>query len=186
MAQGDFNSFVTFMSAEVDHKNKRKAQLGNKTRNISALNQNGGSRGNGNGKSKNRNQANSQNLGPMLSAMVDGKKVEGKIYPKKEFSNLTRAQRDKVIELYRKRKNSSGSNISTTDLNSLSSRISSAVIAGVRQASMSNLEEESITIDPGSVQVPNNTSNSGSSTNSGAVGDYMSKRRRGNNGSRTE
>ena len=40
----------------------------------------------------------------MLSAYVNGKKVEARIYPKREFASFTNAQRAKIIELYNKRK----------------------------------------------------------------------------------
>lgn len=185
LAHGDFNAYVTFMSAEVDHRNKRRAQLGNRSRNISSLNRNDNrNRGNGRGRGRGHNRSNHNNLGPMLSATVDGKKIEGKIYPKKEFANLTKAQRDKVIELYRKRKDNTGQNASVSALSNLSSTISAAVVAGVRQASVTNLDDESITIEGGNDSNTIVTRSSNVSTGSGAIGDFMAKRRKSNNGSR--
>lgn len=173
MAQGDFNAFVTFLSAEVDSKNKRKQQLKSCDRNVHSVSssQSGGKRKTSKGRGGNRPA-----LGPMLSAVVDGKKVEGKIYPQNEFSALSKKQHAKVIELYCKRKEAGKSNNTVASVASLSDTISAAVVAGVRAAAVSNIDKESLTID-----VPTNDTQSASSNCSATaegVGDFIAKRRK--------
>ena len=86
----------------------------------------------------------------MLSAYVNGKKVEARIYPKREFASFTNAQRAKIIELYKRRKETSkqlqssqrsgissitnGTTASISSMESLANTISAAVIAGVKAA----------------------------------------------------
>ena len=180
MAQGDFNSFVTFLAAEVDSKNKRRHQLKTRERQVKSVASDNTNKG-GRGRGRNRQSSNTL-LGPMLSAVVDGKRVEGKIYPQAEFSALTKRQRGKVIELYRRRKEA-GKNSNTSAIGSLSDTISAAVVAGVRAATNTNLDDESLTIDLPNTQPTDAGSTSNTSrraASSGGVGEYMAKRRKGN------
>mgnify|MGYP003328932105 CR=1 FL=1 len=77
---------------------------------------------------------------------VNGKKVEARIYPKREFASFTNAQRAKIIELYKKRKETgkqlqssqhsgvssvtNGTTASMSSMKSLANSISTAVISG--------------------------------------------------------
>ena len=118
----------------------------------------------------------------MLSAVVDGKRVEGRIYPQAELSALTKCQRGKVIELYQQRKEA-GKSTNISAIGSLSDIISAAVVAGVRAATNTNLDDESLTIDLSSTQPTDAGSTSNTSHRAaslGGVGEYMKKRRKGN------
>ena len=184
MAQGDFHSFVTFLSAEVELKNERKQQLNTRVQNIRGVSTHGSSTRNVTNRRNNRsgnNRSNSTPLGPMLSATVDGKKVEGKIYPKNEFSNLTKAQRSKVIELYRKRKEAGRDQSSSiAKIDSMSDTISAAIIAGVTAASAANAGTEDVPRDLTSTDVDHDSHSqlTRASAQSGSVGEFMAKRRK--------
>ena len=115
------------MSAEVYHKNLRKQQLGNKKENnVSEVVQKG--------KQK-------KALGPALSKVVEGKKIEGRMYPREEYTKLSDAQKKAVIELkcerYNRAKKSSGSKPDDKTINAINnltddmSNIGEAIIAGV-------------------------------------------------------
>ena len=100
-----FQSFVTFMTAEVEHKSKRRNQL-NVSRGRYVLSVRGGRYGDrgrrGRGGRSGRDRGNPRQHGPPISSYVDGKTVEGRHYPSEEFQKLSRAQRTKVIELRKK------------------------------------------------------------------------------------
>ena len=187
LAQGDFHSFVTFLSAEVELKNERKQQLNTRVQNIRGVSHNSDNYNNRNNRNRKNNRSgnnkgNNASLGPMLSAFVDGKKVEGKIYPKNEFSNLTKNQRSKVIELYRKRKEAGkNSSNSISDVQSMTDTISAAVIAGVRAASSTNNDNDDLptTVSPGNnIDHETQSHTTRTSAQSGSIGEFMAKRRK--------
>ena len=85
----DFVNLVSFLAAEVDHRNIRKQQLKNtrdRDRNVSGLEKDKG-KGKGN---KNKN---------FLSKTVEGKVVYGKRYSRQEFKSLTTKQKQVVNQL---------------------------------------------------------------------------------------
>ena len=130
----DFQKFANFIAAEVDHKTLRKSQLHTaRQRNVSKFTKGNTHQGN-NGKGRanksgqrynsnrpnrgnhknnnhygpNRNNHTSDNRGPVLSAMVNGKRIEGKHYSASEYQKMDFEQRNKIGELTRKRKAQQG------------------------------------------------------------------------------
>ena len=65
LAQGDFQSYVTFLLTEVDAKNNRRVQLKSRERQIKAAS--GRGQGGLGGRGNHTNNEKSPSLGPMLS-----------------------------------------------------------------------------------------------------------------------
>ena len=188
----DFQKFANFIAAEVDHKTLRKGQLNTaKQRNVSKFtkgnnkgNTNKGQRYNNNRKPNNKNRNNqrkysrnyntSSNESSILHAMVNGKRVEGRSYPKDEYFKMDIEQRNKIAELNRKRKELQGNqnNDHTSTVASLVkftdtiTDIGDAIVAGVSHASSK----------------PGDLDNVRSTAEAGSVGDFIAaaKRRRTN------
>ena len=97
-----FDHLVSFLSAEVDQKMIRGQQVSTASnRRVSSANT---------GRSV-KPTANSDKL--MESYVVDGKRVNRKSYPKREFRSLTKPQREAVIRMHKDhRVNSQGRGVS--------------------------------------------------------------------------
>lgn len=199
LAQGDFHSYVNFLSTEVENRNNRKQQLKSKERTIRGVGRGGfrggGRAGRGRGRSNNHNNSN-QDLGPVLTAYVDGKQVESKKYTQSEFSNLTGRQRAKVIELNRKRRENARSNhanhpnLSSVNTDALSAALLPAIVAGVTQATRTNAGSDcptiASTIDSRNMSSHPQGNSAATMAASGSVGEFMSKRRKMNSNSQDQ
>ena len=181
----DFNHLVSFLSAEVDHKKVRSQQLqSSKDRRVAGLDHhsNGGKGGRGKGKGKGRN--NDKGNKDTESRFVDGKTVYAKQYHAKEFSSLSRAQRDAVISMNRARRKA-GNNSSPNN-----QQISSATIAHLRDDMMSMGEAiiagveratgEDISVVTTNTTPPTSTNDSASkrrTAEAGSIGDFFRQKR---------
>jgi hypothetical protein len=169
-----FDSLVSYLQAEVDHKNIRRAQLKRaKNRNVSGVNHNN----NGNKKKKKGNNQNNNNN--PSSELVDGKRVYGRHYPVDEFKALTKNQRAAIARLRKADKSKSSSKDNDQSISALRTEIrddltqmENRIIAGVSRAA----EEDDSIVEP----TPASTR---ASTDSGSVGGYIGSRRnrRGSN-----
>ena len=137
------------------------------------------------GKGKNGGNNNDKNKpkGPILSATVDGKKVESRSYPRHEWSKLTQAQRNKVKELNKQRRDNSGQNQNNT-ISSVSregirddmTTLANAIIAGVQRGS--GEQEDAISEINTSASTSNNDSTGKRSAPAGSVGNIFGKRKK--------
>ena len=189
LAAGDFQGYVSFMSAEVDIKSQRLKQLNSsRSRMISGLRggfRGGGARG-GYGRRNSgrdgrggRGDHNSTNLGPHLKATVDGKVVESKRYSYQEFQNFNANQRNKIIQLHKERKAKASSTYNTHDdtmsiksVGLITNSISEAIVAGVKQATQSNMSDT----------VSEVTQATKRKAESGSVGSFIKQRRNNTSG----
>ena len=180
-----FNTLTTFLTAEVEHKVLRKVQLkSSNNRHVSSVNK--GNKYN-HGKNGRRGSSNKNNNIP--SEVVDGKRVYGRYYSKRDFRNLTKDQRDTVIKLKREAKNSQNNNgdnnkiISNLrseiqdDMTQMEERIISGVIRGSKEQS-SQCSTDSITTADEHNSNGNDNSKRRRSAPSGSVGSFLSKQRR--------
>jgi hypothetical protein len=144
LAYNTFEKYTAYLNAEVDIKNRRKAELRANTQNsrqVSGLQtgngHNGGGKGNGKGKGEKGGKGNGKKV---LSAFVDGKKVEGRTYDRKEWKGMTNNQRKKVIQLQREsRKSNEDVNVSSTSRQEMQQdliTLGEAIVAGVARASV--------------------------------------------------
>ena len=188
-----FDQLISFLTAEVDHKNVRRTQLnsGGRDRRASAI----GADGKKNGRGKNNSKK-----GSLPSKFVDGLQVFAKTYPKKEFSHMTQSQRSAVIELNRARRKKgqgkdgngnnhnndhdggSHNNISAATLRDLREDMASmgdAIIAGVSRAT-----GEDISVITDSNESSANDTSSKRKATAGHCGEFIRNRRQRNNSSR--
>ena len=172
----DFDALISFLGAEVEHIKLRKAQLNNTIKRTSSVKRGDKSnKGKPNGKQNGKNKSDRK----LLSKFVDGKKVEGRFYSRKEFSDMTPKQRSAVIELKRKSKDLDDrsrnlSQITTDDLITLGD----AIVAGVTNASQDNDGEEDQNETRSVSNTTINTRQSGdrSQVESGSVGSAFHRR----------
>ena len=171
---------TSFLTAEVDHRNTRRAQLkNNNSRNVSSTNtqKTGNYR-----KNKNGGKGKGNDKDPFET--VDGKRIYGRHYPPKEFQRLTDKQKDAVKRLRKNKKNNGGNNQHSvsqlrSEFQDSMSQMEERIIAGVAQASRDSSPQDSLTID--------DNTDSGSkrpAASSGQIGGYFSgskKSRRGGN-----
>ena len=170
LLRGNFTNFVAFLQAEVDQKNSRKKELQGSFK-VSGLKQ-----GRRNDKAKNLRN----NKRRRLTEMVDGKLIEAKSYPMKEWKLLTPAQRTAVKRLNKKLKGDNMRNeeinISSIDTSSVSqetiSSISEAVIASIQRQ---NKPQNDNTSNNGGQN--SNDSESQTKATSGRVGQFLSRSR---------
>ncbi len=96
----DFDLFVSFISAEVNARTDRQAQVqSSKDRKVSAFNNSNSShKGNSN---KQNHKSDEDKWGDRPSRVVEGTRVYGAQYPSNRFGKLTKAQRRAVIDLKR-------------------------------------------------------------------------------------
>ena len=165
-----FSTLISFLSAEVDHRNIRKQQLRStkdRDRSVSALKND---KGKGKGKEKNNN---------FPSRNVDGKTVYGKRYAKHEFKKLTKNQKQAVIQLQRDARNKKSDSkpenlpISAITIDDLAT-VGDAIIAGVKQAQSAETEE---TADNSTV-ASDITGATKRKAPAGGVGNYLASRRK--------
>ena len=165
----NFHSVKSFLAGEIQARKARTDELDSNRRNVSAVGSNPGR--------NNKNRPNKKNYGPLLSANVDGKKVEGRSYSKEEWRKLTQPQRNKIKDLMKQRRNSSG----TTNVSAVTSAsirddlvtLGDAIIAGVQRASIASSDEP----DDASAL----TSSSKRKADAGSVGNIFGKRRKAGN-----
>ena len=182
----DFQKFANFIAAEVDHKTLRRGQLNTaKQRNVSKFTKcngkgnanKGGQRYNNNKNNQckySRNNNTSSNESPILHAMVNGKRVEGRNYSKAEYFKMDYEQRNKIAELNRKRKELQGHQnpghtstvASLVKFTDTMTDIGDAIVAGVSHASSERGDLDNVR----------------STSEAGSVGDFIAaaKRRRAN------
>ena len=180
-----FDQFVSYMSAEVDHKTLRKKQMKTaRERYVSGV-------GTYTGKPNKDKHGNAPWLSKFAknSMMVGGKKVFAKQYSKEEFGQLTKAQRGAVIKMNKanriknKKNGNSNTSLGVSAIESLRESVmdnmitvGDAIVAGVAQASNDNNDESNDT---------NSTSQSTITTatgkrlaQSGSIGDFIHNRRK--------
>lgn len=179
LAYGNFQNFVSFLSAEVQHKNARKQQVsGGQVRNVSATSQSGKKRNNQMRTRETANGKTSQNS-TLPSRVVEGKKIEGRRYPQHEYVKFTKAQKKACAELKRERwgKRDQGHRTSTTSPNIGQGdfgAIGRAVISGLMSLPVPSEERTNSNTTQGS----NTMETSPASAASGSVGEFLRKRRR--------
>ena len=131
LLRGTFQAFVAFLSAEVDQKQVRKREL--KSLRVSGTRAKGCNR-RGKDRSSEKNQE--------LSEVVEGKTIYGKIYPREEWSQLSKAQRMTAIKLGRKSRRSKRSRddhqvqISASQFQDKMKSVRDAIVAGTNQGSV--------------------------------------------------
>ena len=175
----DFTTLISFLSAEVDHRNSRRQQLKighNKDRNVSGFVKGG--------KGKGKQSSNKNSNFP--SKVVDGKTVYGKRYSNQEYRKLTSSQKDAVRQLQKDAKrNKQNNNNNRGDLLVKGLTVDDltvfgdAIVAGIKQA---KLDDEDQGGAPDAVTVDSDiTSSTKRKAPAGGVGNYISKRRRSAN-----
>ena len=170
LLRGNFPNFVAFLQAEVDQKTSRKKELqrGYKVSSIKY-----GRRDN-----KERNQK--TNKRRRLTEIVDGKLIEAKPYPMREWKALSPAQRAAVKRLNKKLKagstDNTHSNVSSIDISSVSqetiSSISEAVIANIQNRPSTDEVNPTNNEEQKPVDVESRTR-----ATSGRVGQFLSRTR---------
>ena len=164
--RGTFANYVSYLQAEVDSKNQRKRELktNNSKRGVSKV-----AHGNGN-KNKNSNKPQSK--------IVDGKRIEAKKYPRKEWLNLTKNQREAVIQMYRQgnKGNNQNSRKNNFDVKAVQASMKQDLI-DVGDAIVSKIVR--FENDDESEKESEDATDSKSSkkrVKSGGIGDFLSKR----------
>ena len=176
-----FQSFVNFLTAEVEHKCIRKKQLGDfRGRHISGYEKSYRGRGHrGRGGRGRGGRGNFNRGGKLTTAWVDGKQVESRYYKADEFQKLTPKQRSKVVELRRQQRTQStggGDRLSSTiasiaSLRDDMSTMGDAIVAGVARAS-GEVNEDQVGSDVSTA------SSSKRKASSGSVGSFIANRRK--------
>jgi hypothetical protein len=176
----DFDQLISFLTAEVEHNNLRRKQLGhNKDRSISGLEHDSqkGRKGHPNNdpKQQNRNRP---------SRVVDGTKVYARRYSREDFGRLTPSQRTAVVELCREaRKNRNRNNqpdkppgvsaAKITELREDMVSMGDAIIAGVQRATGDNIS----IITPDEPETSPTGTKRNQAASSGSVGEFIKNRR---------
>ena len=108
----NFHSVKSFLAGEIQARKSRDDVLeSSNRRNVSGFNTNN------NKKSKYNKK---KSYGPVLTAQVEGKTVEGRSYSKEEWRRLSQPQRNKIKDLMKQRKNTAPSNTSSAAVSSVS------------------------------------------------------------------
>ena len=132
---------------------------------------NRGYRGHGIGRGHGNDRV-SSNYGRILSATVEGKTVKSKSYSKAEFSSMTGPQRIKFIELNNQRRQSNLTNNNDAHSAShLSVSISAAIIAGLKEATKTN-----VTFDDDITEDGDGSTSTKRRAESGGAGDFIANR----------
>ena len=186
-----FTQLASFLTAEVDQRKLRKAQLKSVTRNVSGVGKNPG-KGKGKGKGKDRKKE-------APSEVVEGKRVYGQHYNDAEFRRLSQAQRNAVIRMRRELRSRNGTNggngsrngrnaddgparnISdlSVQLQDTMSQMEDRIMAGVARGSQEQTDDQ-----PQDQSGEDQSNSSGSrrrSTPSGGVGGFFANQRRRHN-----
>ena len=167
----DFHSVKSFLAGEIQARKSRDDVLeSSNRRNVSGFNTNN------NKKSKYNKK---KSYGPVLTAQVEGKTVEGRPYSKEEWRRLSQPQQNKIKDLMKQRKNTAPSNTSSAAVSSVSVEtmrddmitLGDAIIAGVQRASASNnIPDDASALTTGTT--PKRRADAGS------VGEIFGKRRK--------
>lgn len=167
----NFTSLISFLTAEVDHRNIRKQQLKsgrNKDRNVSGL------RGEKNNKKKTNNK-------DFPSKMVDGKMVYGKRYSNQEYKKLTNSQKDAVRQLQKEAKNRRGNKGGDHSVKSITmddlTVFGDAIVAGVRQAQLDAADQQGSENEAETVTSEITTTTKRKAP-SGGIGSFIADRKR--------
>ena len=169
-----FHAVKSFLAAEVNARKVRNDQLStqNKTRYISSFRSGNNKRKPGKNKRKNNHTA-------APSAIVDGKRIEGRSYPRNEWLKLTPNQRTKVKELNLQRRNKSTDSTSVAAL-SASIREDMTSLGEVIVASMNNIKPTVVDTDDSSALTESNISNNFGNKRkavAGSVGELLAQRK---------
>jgi hypothetical protein len=171
-----FDSLVSFFTAEVQHNSLRRKQLKSSLdKKVSAAN-----------RDKNKNNPTrppkGNKNGPILSEIVDGKKMEGRWYNPDDFSKFTPKQRAAVIKL--KRRSAQGSDTPNAPRNQIQSlrrefqddmvTLGNAIISGVNHAAADNAQDD-LTVTTGSTA---STTSTRQTAESGSIGNIFKNRRK--------
>jgi hypothetical protein len=179
----DFDTLISFLSAEVNHHKMRRAQLkaGN-PRQVSAAQRE--AQKNKLKNQQNRNGNGNQNNRKILSQVVDGKRIEGRRYSREEFGRLTSKQRGVCIKLQRESRanpNPSDNNpgvasITRQEMQDDLITLGEAMVAGVSRATQDNNtpDNQNQPNDDDTTIASNNTR---TRAESGSVGDMFRDRR---------
>ena len=167
----NFIQLTSFLSAEVDHRNIRRKQLKTNERTVSNVN-------------RQRQQRKNNSNKNFKSRTVEGKLVFGKQYARHEFSKLSKAQKQAVIDLRResRRENKSTDNQKTISGITMDDMISlgDAIVAGVANATKAELSEtEDDTRTTSSITT---SKSSKRKAPSGGVGNFISMRKKSSGG----
>ena len=167
----DFSTYATFLSTEVDSKNSRKKQISRtaKDRNVS---------GTSTKQNKNKKQK-MNNRNSVMTAFVNGKKVEGKRYPKEEWNAFNSEQKKKIIYLRKetnRRKSDPNHNLQVSMQNTIQesmNSVSHAIVAGIQRAN----QEDDHTIASQATQITTDETNPNqaqlSRAQAGTVGNFL-------------
>ena len=187
-----FQEYLTFLTTEVNATILRKKHVYNSERRVSSMKRKNGNRFQGNRNNNNgRNNRRYQrlDLGPVLSEIVDGKRVESRHYSVEDFGKLNRNQRGAVIRLNKERrqkaveKNNNQSNNQPRNENNISAFTNSLpddnTIRNIIAAVDSNRSEitDQNTATASSVVFHEGNMNSMSAT-SGQIGKYLASARK--------
>ena len=169
LQKGTFQSFVSFLSAEVDQKNSRKRELQHTTSNSRGISSTSSHRSN---QSSNNYETNKSRF----SEVVEGKRVEGRAYPSDEWRKMSVAQRSAITRLNKKRRAANRKDrqkrVKSTTLSRDSiSSLSEAVVAGIAKDApeTDTNEKKQITFKEEEQSKPKATS--------GQVGRFLSRSR---------
>lgn len=142
-----FISFVNLLLTEIDFKNSRRRQVSKQSQHQRIANVKH-SKPNGYGFKRNNSDTTHQ---PMLTKIVEGKRLESSIYPPAEYRKLSERQKKVFRELNSERKrmtrkgeksNPRVSRITRSDLNN----ISTAIVSGIKK-SQNNTQAEDVLLD---------------------------------------
>ena len=175
LLRGTFQALVSFLAAEVHEKRARKEELGSRVR-VAEIN----SKSNINYK-KGRNTK--VDLRGKLNEIVEGKRIESRLYSKDEWKSLSRAQKTAVIRLNRKARKGPNKPFNRGDQNKINAiqssindltSVSEAIVAAMTKVKG---EPPSDSHDDVS-ELTDIASLRKRKAKSGSVGDYIAKARK--------
>ena len=125
-------------------------------------------------------------LGPILYEMCEGKRLESKIYPKSEFSRLSKQQKSIVVKLNKQRRQNArgrsnnhrshgGSSSVISSLRNDISSLGNAIVAGVTKIIKAPGDQS--LVSP-SALTPNNVTLIEPQVESGEVGEFIAQSRK--------
>ena len=164
----DFTTYATFLSTEVDFKNSRKRQISRtaKDRNVSSTTT----------KQKKNKKQKTVDLGPVITAYVGGKKLEGRRYPKEEWNKFSNEQKKKIRSLIKERKtrkNNPNHNLQVSMQNTIQesmNSVSNAIVAGIQRA---NAEDDQTLATQITSDVTNPNQGQQPLAQAGTVGNFL-------------
>ena len=173
LLRGTFQSFVSFLSAEVDQKEARKRELQTNVK-VSSINTNNSKR-----KFNDRNQQGQGNNKQIkYSETVDGKKVESKKYSPEEWKSLTPSQRSAVIRLNRKRRAAVKNQRNDVSIKSLGGSLSKESLSTISEAIVASITKQSQSNEKQKIKEESNDENASESrATAGQVGRFLARAR---------